>query len=91
MKYFAVILSMKDEEKSRIHRPEHLAYLDQRRKEGKVIAHGRFADGAGGLIIYRAESLEEATQYAQEDPYVKLGARDYKVHEWEMVSDYLTV
>lgn len=89
MKYYAVFLPMKDEEKSRIHRSEHLAYLEKMRKEGKIVANGRFTDGSGGLVIYQAESLEEARRYAENDPYVQTGARGCEVHEWEMVSDRL--
>ncbi|UJF34430.1 YciI family protein [Paenibacillus hexagrammi] len=85
MKYFAVLLPMKDEELSKEHRPAHLEYLEQRRSEGKIFANGRFVDGWGGLVIYKAESLEEAKQLAAEDPFVKLGARDCQVHEWDIV------
>jgi hypothetical protein len=87
MKYFAVLLPMKDEEKSQVYRPEHLAYLEKMRKEGKLVANGRFTDGSGGLVIYQAESLAQAKEYAENDPYVQKGARGCEVHEWEMVSD----
>ncbi|GGK17277.1 hypothetical protein GCM10010965_07910 [Caldalkalibacillus thermarum] len=87
MKYFAVFLPMKDQEKSQTYRPEHLAYLEKLRKEGKIIANGRFTDGTGGLVIYKAVSLEEAKSYAENDPYVLHGARGCEIHEWEMVSD----
>ncbi|RBW69481.1 YciI family protein [Bacillus taeanensis] len=82
MNYYAVFLSMRDEELSQKYRPEHLAYLEKLTEEGKVFTYGRFADGAGGLIIYQADSLEEATAYAKEDPYVQLKARDFEIHEW---------
>lgn len=87
MKHFAVFLPMKDEEKSQEYRTEHLDFLDQKRREGKIFANGRFADGGGGLVIYRAGSLEEAEQIAKQDPYIIEGARGFNIHEWEMVSD----
>lgn len=87
MKYFAVLLPMKNEEKSRQYRTEHLAFLEEQRQKGKIFANGRFADGAGGLVIYQTASLEEATQLAHEDPYVLQGARDVYIHEWEMTTD----
>lgn len=88
MKYFAVLLSMKDEELSRVHRPEHLDFLTRQRDAGHVLMNGRFADGTGGLIIYRAEDEESAISLVEQDPYISLGARDYKIHEWDMETNY---
>lgn len=87
MKYFAVFLPMLNEEKSQKYRAQHLHFLEERRREGKIFANGRFADGAGGLVIYRAGSLKEVEQLAKQDPHVMQGARGFDIHEWEMVSD----
>lgn len=87
MKYFAVFLTMKDEEKSSVHRPEHLDFLTEMRAQKKVLMNGRFMDGAGGLIIYVGESLEQVEGWVKEDPYIATGAREYRIHEWEMVTD----
>lgn len=85
MKHFVVFLPMLDEAKSATYRPEHLAYLEAQRGQGRIFASGRFTDGAGGMVIYKAESLEEATAWAENDPYVVHGARRYEIHEWDMV------
>lgn len=87
MKYFAVFLPMLNQEKSREYRAQHLQYLEQKRNEGKIIANGRFADGTGGLVIYRVDSIEEVEQLAKQDPYVIQGARGCEIHEWDMDSD----
>lgn len=87
MKQFAVLLPMKDQEKSQTYRPDHLAFLEKMRAEKKVLFNGRFVDGAGGLVIYQASSLEEAESYAKKDPFIIQGARDYEIHEWDMVTD----
>lgn len=84
MKYFAAFLPMRDLEKSQELRPSHLEFLDLKTQEGKIFARGRFADGAGGLIIYKADSLEEAKKIASSDPYVMHGARSLELHEWDM-------
>jgi uncharacterized protein len=84
MKYFAALLPMRDLEKSQELRPGHIAFLDQMSQEGKIFARGRFVDGAGGLIVYKAESLEEARKFANSDPYVANGARSLELHEWDM-------
>jgi hypothetical protein len=87
MKYFAVFLPMLDPEKSATYRQEHLDYLAKLNAEGKVFAYGRFTDGAGGLIIYRTETEEEARALAQNDPYVVHKARGCEFHEWDMKSN----
>ncbi|AIC95759.1 MULTISPECIES: YciI family protein [Shouchella] len=85
MKYFAVFLPMLDKEKSQKYRENHLDYLETKRKEGKIFLNGKFSDGAGGLVIYYVETIEEVTKLVHEDPYVIEKARGYEIHEWEMV------
>lgn len=84
MKYFAVFLAMKDEEKSKEHRAAHLAFIEQMKQENKLAIYGRFVDGAGGLLIYQGETEEEVANWAKEDPYVSTGARNFEIHEWAM-------
>ncbi|AQQ54022.1 YciI family protein [Planococcus lenghuensis] len=85
MKTFAVFLRMADEEKSVRYRSDHLAFLEQMRTAGHVRANGRFPDGSGGLIIYQAESLADCAALADQDPYIRQGARNSEIHEWEAV------
>jgi uncharacterized protein YciI len=86
MKYFAAFLKMLDPEKNQTLRPQHLDFLMRTENEGKIFARGRFADGAGGLVIYMAESLDEARRIAGSDPYIIGRARTLELHEWEMKS-----
>ncbi|QKG85384.1 hypothetical protein GXN76_13540 [Kroppenstedtia pulmonis] len=86
MKYFAVMLPLLDEEKSKAYRRDHLEYLNRMKEEGKVWIYGRFADGSGGMVIYQAESLEMVQQYAKQDPYVQQGARSLEIREWVLAS-----
>ncbi|GEL77797.1 YciI family protein [Tenuibacillus multivorans] len=88
MKYFAVFLPMKDKEKSQSYRPQHLTFLERMKEEQKVLMYGRFPDGAGGLVIYRAKDMDEAISHLKKDPFVQVGARDWEIHEWELVSEY---
>nr|WP_305728352.1 YciI family protein [Paenibacillus sp. UNC496MF] len=76
---------MLDPEKSVNYRAEHLQFLADNRAAGRLHANGRFVDGAGGLVIYRGSSLEEVEDLVKQDPYVRLGARGYAIHEWEIV------
>ncbi|MEH7344677.1 YciI family protein [Bacillus sp. JJ1532] len=87
MKYFAVLLPMINEEKSQLYRPQHLEFLENMNKEGKIFARGRFADGSGGMVIYIAETLDEAKSFAEKDPYIIHEARGMEIHEWEIISN----
>ena len=84
MKYFAAFLKMKDPEKNASFRPQHMDFLIQKEKEGKIFARGRFSEGKGGLVVYIAESFEEAMKTAESDPLVVSGARTLELYEWEM-------
>ena len=84
MKYFAAFLKMKDPQKNQQYRQQHVDFLTEKEKEGKIFARGRFAEGEGGLAIYMAESKDEASKIAQSDPYVVSGARTLELYEWDM-------
>lgn len=86
MSIFAVFLPMKDEQKSEQYRPEHLEFLEKLHESGHVPAYGKFADGSGGLVMYKVNSYEEAETLVKEDPFVKEGARTYEIREWVMTS-----
>jgi len=82
MKHFAALLHLEDQEKNVSLRPQHLAFLAAQEALGRVFARGPFSDGSGGLVIYLAESFEQALALAQCDPYVAQGARRLELHEW---------
>ena len=84
MKYYAALLMMKDLEKNVSFRQQHVDFLTEKEKEGKIFARGRFNDNSGGLVVYVAESLEEAQKIAASDPYAVSGARSLEIQEWDM-------
>jgi uncharacterized protein len=84
MKYFAAFLKMQDPARSQELRPQHIQFLDETDKAGKIFARGRFTDGSGGLVVYQAETMEEAARIAGSDPYIASGARVLDIHEWDM-------
>ena len=86
MKYFAAFLRMKDKSRNAALRPQHLAFLEDQESKGRIFARGRFTDEAGGLVVYQADSPEEAKKTAEQDPYVSQGVRELELHEWEMTS-----
>lgn len=69
-----------------LHRPAHLERLRALAEHGRLILAGPFTDHTGSLIVIEAESLEEATCFAQEDPYTVHGIfHRIEVHPFKMV------
>lgn len=70
------------------HVVEHLNYMMDLEKKGILFASGPFVEPGvivgAGLTILRAKNKEEATQYMDHEPLVRLGLRNYQIHEWEL-------
>jgi uncharacterized protein YciI len=68
--------------------PNHLAYQQTLESAGKLAFAGPLSDESGelmqgnGLVIYRAGSLEEARELADNDPMHQSGARTYTLRRW---------
>jgi hypothetical protein len=68
--------------------PEHLAYQKKIEAAGKLFLAGPLSDSSGeemsggGLMVYRAASMEEAHQLASEDPMHRLGGRRFAIRRW---------
>lgn len=72
--------------KRKVHRAAHLASLEPLSRAGKLIMAGPFTDQAGSLIILDADSLEEARQIAEQDPYTVHGIFEkIEVHPFQQV------
>jgi uncharacterized protein len=61
-------------------RPVHREYLSGLREQGKLFASGPFEDDSGALIIYEADSVEEAQALLEADPFREAGVFE----TWEM-------
>lgn len=68
--------------------PAHLAYQAQLEATGKLFLAGPVSDESGaqmegmGLIIYHANSLQEAQALAEADPMHQSGARSFVLRRW---------
>lgn len=68
--------------------PDHLAYQKTLEQQGNLAFAGPMSDLSGenmqgfGLIIYRAESFEQARQLAEADPMHISGARSFTLRRW---------
>lgn len=79
---YVALLPIVDQELNAKIRPAHLAYINDLYKQGKVVMAGPFTDKQGGMVIYKAESLEEACKLAEGDPVIVEGARTLELREW---------
>ncbi len=61
---------------------QHVAFLKDLDARGLLELAGPFEDGLGGMLILRAESLEQARELAAADPFVRAGASTAEVRTW---------
>ena len=72
--------------KRKIHRAAHLERIEILHARGRVILAGPLTDHAGSLVVIKADSLEEAERFAQEDPYTIFGIFErFEVHPFLQV------
>lgn len=88
-KYFIAFLksgperSQTEEEAMKLQR-EHLAYLGGLYEEGIINLNGP-TDGTGdirGFSVYNVATIEQAREFAENDPMVKAGRLVVEVHPW---------
>jgi uncharacterized protein YciI len=53
--------------------PEHLKYVTELLKQGKVAAAGRMKEGTKALMIVRTKDIAEAQAWVNQDPFVQKG------------------
>jgi uncharacterized protein YciI len=72
---------------------EHLAYMIELERQGKLFASGPFGDGTkgDGMTIIRAADAEEARAVALRDPFVVNGIRTFKIEAWTVMEGSLSL
>lgn len=76
--------------------PAHLAYQKEMEAAGHLFLAGPLSDDSGentsggGLIIYRAASMAEAKELADNDPMHQNGMRAYSLRRWLINEGSLT-
>ena len=66
---------------------DHVKYMEECHARGKIVLSGPFMEGVGvmapgGMTVFRAADLEEATALGTEDPTVKSGMLKVEVKPW---------
>lgn len=75
-------------EAERLHR-QHIAHLDELARAGHSLVMGPFMDQGPieGVVVLRADSLEEATALMGSDPAVKAQRLAIEIHPWWAAKD----
>lgn len=63
--------------------PSHREYLQTGYQKGLLLVSGPQIPRTGGILIARAETLEEIIEFTQNDPYSKNNAAEYKIIEFQ--------
>jgi uncharacterized protein YciI len=71
---------------------EHLQYMIDLERKGKLFASGPFGDGTkgDGMTIVRAADEDEARAIALRDPFVVNGIRTFAIQSWTAMEGSLT-
>lgn len=68
------------------HRPAHRQWLTRHSEEGTMLASGPYGDGAGALLLFKAESEAVLLEELKRDPFNQAGlVSGMRVKEWNPV------
>ncbi|NMF81986.1 YciI family protein [Nodosilinea sp. P-1105] len=67
------------------HVPAHVAYVKGLIERGYQAKSGYWAEFGGGMLLFRAASLDEAKAIVAADPLIKHHCVEYELHEWRVV------
>ncbi|PSN20393.1 hypothetical protein C7271_02440 [filamentous cyanobacterium CCP5] len=67
------------------HVPAHVEYVKQLAVHGHQAKTGYWAERGGGMLLFQAESLDQAQAIVAKDPLVAHGCVEYELHEWKVL------
>ncbi len=65
----------------------HVHYLKELKIQGKLILCGPFKDYPGGIVIFYAEDIAEATSIAEADPFIASGCKTFEIRTLELANE----
>jgi len=73
-----------DSPERKLNHEQHLAYIDEMEKSGKMLLFGPISDAGDlrGMYVFKAASIEEAREWADREPSVKIGMIEMRVYPW---------
>jgi uncharacterized protein YciI len=63
---------------------EHFDYLERALEDGKLILAGPCLDGEFGVVLFRAATDDEASEFVQSDPAVRHGLMTAELHPFRV-------
>jgi uncharacterized protein YciI len=68
----------------KVNHERHIAYIERMRAEGKLLIYGPILDGGDlrGMYVFKAASTEQAREWANEEPSVKIGMIEMRIYPW---------
>ena len=72
---------------------DHLQYMIDIERQGKMLGSGPldFGRSSDGMTVLRVDIEAEAQEIAQNDPFVKNGARSFTIREWLVMEGSFSV
>lgn len=67
--------------------PAHKTYVQGLIAKGHKAKTGYWAERGGGMLLFEADSLEEAIAIVAQDPLVQNNCVKYVLHEWRIVAE----
>jgi uncharacterized protein YciI len=65
--------------------PAHRAYVRDLIAKGHQAKTGYWAEQAGGMLLFEAQSMEEAQNIVAQDPLIKNNCVSYEIYQWCVV------
>ncbi len=65
--------------------PAHRAYVRDLIAKGHQAKTGYWAKNPGGMLLFEADSMEEAEKIVAEDPLIKNNCVTYEIYQWCVV------
>ncbi|WP_448598368.1 YciI family protein [Thermoleptolyngbya sp.] len=65
--------------------PAHKQFVRDLIAKGHQAKTGYWAERGGGMLLFQADSMEEARAIVAQDPLVQNGCVSYELHEWKIV------
>ena len=67
------------------HVPAHKVFVQNLIDKGHEAKTGYWSEKGGGMLLFKANNLDEAKAIVAEDPLIKSGCVDFELHEWRIV------
>jgi uncharacterized protein YciI len=67
------------------HVPAHKVYVQELVTKGHQARTGYWADFGGGMLLFKAASMDEAQAIVAQDPLIANNCVTYELHEWRII------